>query len=113
MNVIGIDCEHTRDEHMAQEALRTLVNHYPGHGWFVVIRGGVMHVKDMEINPNWGMCLHYSQIKGDAADRAREIVRAAGEFLERANLKRGASEGVHVKHVEGIPDKHIERGQRL
>ena len=113
MNVVGIDCEHARDEGMAGEALRTLVQHYPGHGWFVAIRGGVMHIKDMEINPNWGMCLHYSSIKGDAAERAQQIVRAAGEFLERANLKRGASEGVSVKHVEGIPDAHIQRGHRL
>jgi hypothetical protein len=113
MNVVGIDCEHERHEGMAGEALRTLVAHYPGHGWFVVIRGGVMQIKDMEINPNWGMVLHYTQIKSDAAERSREIVRAAGEFLERANLKRGASEGVKVKHVEGIPDRHIERGNRL
>jgi hypothetical protein len=111
MNIVGIDCEHPTDEGMAKQAIQTLVAHYPGHDWNVVIRGGIMHVKAMNIHHQWGMCLHYSQIKADAKERAKGIVRAAGEFLERANLKRGAYEGQKVAAVDGISAKDMARAR--
>jgi hypothetical protein len=82
--VVGIDCEHDRDDPMAMGMVRDLCAAYPGHAWFVVIRGGIVHIKDMDMHPDWGMALHYSQIKGDAADRKKQVLWAAGEFLERA-----------------------------
>lgn len=105
--VVGIDVENDIDDPIAMQMVRDLLSAYPGHSWFVVIRGGIVHVKDMDINPAWGMCLHYTQIKDDAAERKKQVIRAAGEFLERANLKRGANTGEVVRHVEGIPDKHL------
>ena len=108
-NVVGYDCEHDRDEPMASAMVADLCAHYPGHDWFVLIRGGVVHVKVMSINDKWGMCLHYSQIKADAQDRKRQLIRAAGEFLERANLARGRSQGEVVTKVEGVPDKFLAR----
>ena len=107
--IVGIDTEHTADEPMAEQMLADLCQAYPGHAWFVVIKGGIVHVKDLDLHANWGMCLHYSPIKGDAKDRKRDVLRAAGEVLERANLKRGANEGKRVLHVEGIPDRHMTR----
>lgn len=107
--IVGYDCEHTADEPMAESMVRDLVGAYPGHSWFVVIRGGVVQVKDTDLHDKWGMCLHYSQIKSDAQDRKRSLIRSAGEFLERANLKRGANTGELVRKVEGIPDKHMTR----
>jgi hypothetical protein len=86
--VVGIDVEHDRDDAMAMQMVQDLVSAYPGHSWFVVIRGGIVHIKDMDMHPDWGMCLHYSQIKADAADRKKQVLFAAGEFLERAR-KRG------------------------
>jgi len=112
-NVVGFDTEHDSDAPMAAQMVADLAATYPGHDWFVVIKGGVVHVKVMTINPNWGMCLHYSQIKADAADRKRQLIRAAGEFLERAHLRRGRSEGENVLAVEGIPDKHMARNGML
>lgn len=108
--VVGYDCEHQADDTMAEGMVRDLVAHYPGHGWFVLVKGGVVHVKILDINDKWGMCLHYSQMKGDAAERKRSLILAAGELLERANLKRGASSGEKVTRVEGIPDKHMRAG---
>lgn len=112
--VVGYDTEHDSDETLAREILGYVLAAYPGHGWYVVIRGGVVQVKDLDINPNWGMVLHYTQMKDDATERKRQVVRAAGEFLERANLKRGAMvEGQVVHAVEGIPQKHMARGGAL
>lgn len=111
MNIVGIDCEHPTDEVMAKDALRALVDHYPGHDWNILVRGGVWHVKALNIHPNWGMCQHYASIKGDAKDRVRVLVRAAGEFLERANLRRGARTQADPRAVEGIPDKEMRKAR--
>lgn len=111
MNVVGIDCEQALDEPMARAAVQTLVRAYPGHDWYVLIRGGVMHIKAMNIHPQWGMCLHYSQIKGDATARQRSIVRSAGEFLERAGLRRGAWAELKVESVDGVPEKDMARAR--
>jgi hypothetical protein len=83
--VVGIDVEHDRDDPMAMQMVQDLCAAYPGHSWFVTIRGGVVFIKDMDIHPDWGMCIHYVDIKADAADRKKQVVRAAGEFLERAH----------------------------
>jgi len=107
--IVGYDTEHTRDEPMAEQILADLVATYPGHAWFVIIKGGILHIKDMDLNDKWGMCLHYSRIKDDAKERKHQVMMAAGEFLERANLRRGRKTDDVALKVEGIPDKHMTR----
>ena len=104
--IVGIDAENEADETMAKGMLADLVHAYPGHAWFVSIKGGIVHVKDLDLNDKWGMCLHYGQIKGDANDRKRDVLRAAGEFLERANVARGAKRAdQNVRSIEGVAQK--------
>lgn len=110
-SIVGFDTEHERDEPLASEMLRYLVDAYPGHGWFIIVRGGIVQVKDMDIHPNWGMSLHYTQIAGDAADRKKQILRSAGEFLERANLRRGRKTDDVAMRVDGVPDKDLLRAR--
>lgn len=107
--VVGYDTEHDSDEAIAKSIVHTLCESYPGHGWFVVIRGGVVHVKNLHWNDKWGMCLHYTQMKDDATERKKHVIRAAGEFLERARVKRGAKDETRVRHIEGIPDAQLLR----
>lgn len=107
--VVGIDTEHQSDEGMAEQILADLCQTYPGHAWFVSIKGGILHIKNLDWNEKWGMALHYSQIKADAQDRKRQVIRAAGEFLERANVRRGMKEDTTVKRIDGVPDKHMGR----
>jgi hypothetical protein len=107
--VVGYDTEHDADEALASHIVKTLCDTYPGHGWFVMIRGGIVHIKNLHWNDKWGMCLHYSQVKGDAADRKKQVIRAAGEFLERAAVKRGAKDETQVRHIEGVPDNQLVR----
>ena len=54
-NIVGFDCQDKRDEPMAGEILRTLVDHYPGHDWFVLIRGGIVQIKNQKWSNEWGM----------------------------------------------------------
>jgi hypothetical protein len=106
--IVGIECEHDRDDSLAVEMLQALSSAYPGHSWFVKITGGIVHVKNLDFSDKWGMALHYSQVKADASERRRELVRAGGEFLERAHLARGQKTERHTQ-IEGIPDKHLGR----
>ena len=76
--IVGIDTEHEADEQMAGQMLYDLCQAYPGHAWFVMIRGGIVHIKDRDIHQHWGMALHYNQIKGDAKERKRDLLRSAG-----------------------------------
>lgn len=87
--IVGIDVEHDRDDGMALQMVKDLCETHPGHSWFVVIRGGIVHIKDMDMHPDWGMALHYSQICADAKDRKKQVLNAAGEFLERASKRNG------------------------
>jgi hypothetical protein len=108
-HVVGVDIEHDRDMGLAQDILAVLVNAYPGYHWFVVIRAGIIQIKISNWSGSWGMSLHYNAIAHDASERAREVKRSAGEFLERANMIRGRGKGELVKHIEGVPDKAIIR----
>lgn len=107
--VVGYDTELDSDETMARQMISDLCQAYPGHPWFVTIRGGVVHVKNMDLPQNWGMCLHYTQMKDDATERKKQVVMAAGEYLERARLKRGAKTEEKATSVEGIAQKYMLR----
>ena len=108
-HLVGTDCEHERDEPMAGDMLHALVCAYPGYPWFVMIRGGIVQVKVMGWSEKWGMALHYKDIAHDANDRKRSIVRAAGEFLERANMVRGKANGDRIEALEGVPQADLVR----
>jgi hypothetical protein len=106
--VVGIQCEHDRDDPMAMEMLQALTGAYPGHSWYVKIAGGIIHIKNLDMSDRWGMALHYSQVKADASERKRDTVRAGGEFLERANLARGQKTETATA-IEGVPQKDLMR----
>lgn len=92
------------DMTMAKEVAETLHAHYPGHLWAVTIRDGALVIKNLYLSSLWGMVLHIANIT-DAAVRRKRVIRAGGEFLERANLRRGKYDGQDVKNVEGIKGK--------
>ncbi len=75
---------------MAKAVTDRLMQHYPGHHWAVNadIRGGVLNIFNMRISSTWGYVLvvHDWLIERVVAD---EVVRAGGEILERAGLRRG------------------------
>lgn len=91
---------------MAKELLEALHAAYPNHSWWVRIDGGVVIVKHFGISSTCGMVRHYDKIASDAKVRKHDIVMAAGELLERANLRRGAATGELVTSLEH--DKDID-----
>ena len=91
---------------MCKEIAQDLVTAYPGYPWFVRIDGGMLIIKNLKISDKWAMTRKYSDIAQDAGQRKRDVVRAAGEFLEAANLRRGEAHGDYASPLEGRKDKN-------
>jgi hypothetical protein len=89
---------------MCKEIAEYLVSAYPGHPWHVRIDGGMLIIKNMKISEVWSMARKFSDIAHDAARRKREVVLAAGEFLEAANMRRGKAEDGNAQTLEGRKD---------
>ena len=90
--VLGMD--------LAKQAMVILSTSYPGYSWFVRCDGGVIDIKCAEIG-RASMIRHIKNTDHDAAVFRRDIIKSAGEFLERAHLRRGTSEGINAPTLEG------------
>ena len=89
---------------MAKEMLEVLNVAYPNHSFWVRIDGGVVVIKHFSISGTCGMVRKYRDLCGDSLARKREVIRAAGELLERAGLRRGAYEAQLVTNLERDKD---------
>lgn len=77
---------------------------YPGYSWHIRIDGGMLIIKNLMISSEWSMCRKFSDIAHDAKRRKHDVVMAAGEFLECANMRRGLYEGEFAKELDGRKD---------
>lgn len=99
------DIEHMNDMNMAKDIAETLFKHYPGYMWAVNVTSGVAVIKCLNVSSLYGFILKYKEIKDDAGFRAKEVVRAGGEILERANMARGERRyGEVAATVDGIKE---------
>lgn len=95
-----------RNAGMARNALEALHRAYPQHSWFVRIDGGIIVVYNFAVDGRHGMVRHLSEIQGDDTTFTHSVVRAAGELLERARLRRAERrEGEIAGEVDGIERK--------
>jgi hypothetical protein len=92
-------------ESEADQVLAILCAAYPGHPWAVRVDQGVIFIRHLQFGSNWGMNVKFRNINHDAAVLKREIIRMAGEWLERAGLVRGRENGDEIVRVEGVPDR--------
>lgn len=95
------------DVSLAKRAADMLNKHYPGHLWAVFVdtetTGGILVIRNLAISFNYGCVLHLSTVNNDPDLRC--VMRAGGELLERARMKRGWWNGRQPTHIEGVPDK--------
>lgn len=77
------------DVMLTQRIGKTLTDHYPGHIWAVNVNssGGVVDIKAYNISTKYGYRLYHDTVTTDPSLKC--IIKAGGELLERANLKRG------------------------
>jgi len=94
----------------AKSILGLLWAAYPGHPWSVAVKGGVIFIRHLEFPANWGMATKFKDVQHDATTLKATVVKSAGEWLERANLKRGRSNGDEIGRVEGVPEKNQPHG---
>jgi hypothetical protein len=88
---------------MCKEIGEAICHAYPGYSWHIRIDGGILIIKNMSISEVNAMVRYYSDIAHDAGARKRDVVRAAGELLEAASLRRGRSDGTVATKLEGVP----------
>ena len=86
-HAIITDAKQVDDTLLLHDALRLLEQHYPGHIWSVTLEHGLMTIRGGAFRGQYGYVIHVNQWSADGI--RKEIVRGAGEFLERHNVARG------------------------
>jgi len=93
---------------------------YPGHMWQVELDEdvqGMCKIINLDIcavlnsNLRYGYWLYLGRLYADPSLKC--VMRAGGEILERANLRRGWATGEDPKYVEGVLPKHQPGAGRL
>lgn len=91
-------------EDEAEMILGALTAAYPNHPWAVRVYDGGFFIRNLLFPKNWGMNCRYRDVAHDAAVMKRQIIMLAGEWLERAGLKRGRGDAdQEIEHLEGAP----------
>lgn len=105
----AIEFENALGQAKAKEALEILMQAYPGYSWKADIKGGVCFVRllDSRLRGNYGMAIKLREIDHDAEVFKRKVKYVAGEFLERAKLRREFNDGAKVMRVDGMPE-HLQ-----
>ena len=107
MTVIYTEGATKAQEDEAEDIITVLSTAYPGHPWAVRVYDGGFFIRHLDFPANWGMNCKFKDVNHDWAVMKREIIMQAGEWLERANLKRGRYDAdQEITHVEGVPQKY-------
>lgn len=111
-NVQCAEFDNELGKNKAKEALEILSEAYPGYSWRVLYRGGICFVQllSKELKGYWGIAVKVAEFDHDAAIFKRKVKFAAGEFLERCNLRRGVNTGETVRRVDGIAERWQPNG---
>ena len=111
MGVLHTEGENNLAHGEAVGIMELLTTAYPGHPWGVRVAGGVIFIRYMNpmMSGNWGMVIKRKDVDHDAEKLKRDVIRAAGEWLERAGLKRGRSDDSEIERVEGVPEKYFRK----
>jgi len=87
--------------------LGALTDAYPSYPWAVRVYDGGFFIRNLMFPANYGMNFLYKTFGYSASAMKREIIMMAGEWLERANLRRGRNINEdEIEYLEGAPDKY-------
>lgn len=99
-------------EDEAEQILQVLTFAYPGYPWAVRVYDGGFFIRNLMFDGNYGMNCKFKSVGHDWAVMKREIIGMAGEWLERANLRRGRANEDPIVKIEGVPE-HRQPNQPL
>lgn len=91
-------------EDEAKMILEALTIAYPCYPWGVRVYDGGAFIRHLDFPHNWGMNVKFRSVYS-ASSLKREVIRMAGEWLERARLKRGRANDDEIGRVEGVPER--------
>lgn len=101
---------------MAEDILKLLDTVYPGYPWSVNVygsnTGGGYFIRNLDFPANYGMNQPRAHMFGSASEFRADVIKKAGELLERCNLARGHNKGDGIVRMEGVPDKFQPTGYR-
>ena len=94
-------------EDEANGILELLTAAYPGHPWAVRVYDGGFFIRNLDYPHNWGMNQKYKNVGHDWKVMKRQIIMMAGEWLERAHLRRGRNINEdEITILEGASEKY-------
>ena len=92
---------------LAKDAADLLYKKYPGYLWAVHVnsKGGMLNIFCPNVSVRYGYTIRLKEVYADPTLKC--VMRAGGEILERAKLRRGwARPGEAPTAVEGIRNYH-------
>ena len=89
----------------ARKILEHLCAAYPNHPWSVRVYDGGFFIRHLDFPANWGMNYRSGKESYSASAMGRQVIRMAGEYLERANLKRGMGDGTPIRRLDGLAER--------
>ena len=106
MTVVWKEGATQAQEDEAQAILDVLSTAYPGHPWGVRVYDGGFFIRHLAFPKNWGMNYRGSGHAYSSSALKAQIIRMAGEWLERAGMARGRHDAdQEIDYVEGVPEK--------
>lgn len=105
------------DNALLVDCVTVLQKHYPGHFWHAMMYSdkSAVAIRCLNVSSQLGYVLHTYRIQGDPERKC--VVKAGGELLERANLRRGLctqdSEGFTTENSANVLDKKYQNKKAL
>src|ERR1041385_1160132 len=96
---------------MARDSLVLLSTVYPGWNWSIKVygnnSGGGYHLRLLDFPANYGFNNPRVHMCHSASEFRMQLIRAAGELLERCNVSRGKADDDQplIGRMEGVPEK--------
>lgn len=103
------DPENSLMSQVAKGAAQILSHHYPNHLWAIGWAPGLTLIIKLMTAPGadkYGITIDIAKSISDT-DAAVKIMRAGGELLERAGMKRGAWDGQFSTKLDGADPRHL------
>lgn len=82
----------------ASRVAAELDRQYPGYRWQIALRNGIAIIRNAALDPDYGYIINLAR---ENAPLEKAATRAAGEILERTNLRRSSFDAAAYAEAAG------------